>query len=331
MKIFGWAADNAACGYYRLRVPLDELSRRGHETLVHIAMPQTWRETADIIVGQRVCLPRPTVRWQKLAKEGRIALVYDIDDDLFHIDPGNRAGDLFNQPIIRDNIQRNIEVAHMVTVSTPELGETLKHLNPNIVVLPNSLDASLVAQIDQSTRQEGPGILLGWGGSATHSIDWLQVQAPLVEVMRRHPHARFRFLGTAYPDDLPRKRVEMVEWTEDFAVHYHNVSQFEIGIAPLADTRFNDAKSELKALEYAALGVPTIASASPAYRRFIVHDETGLLVEQPSQWRSHLTGLIRDPELRTHLRIMARKRAEEWMIQQRWQLWEDAYHALVRG
>jgi hypothetical protein len=43
--------------------------------------------------------------------------------------------------------------------------------------------------------------------------------------------------------------------------------QSHIGIAPIADNTFNDSKSELKWLEYTALGVPTVASDVGPYKR----------------------------------------------------------------
>ena len=40
---------------------------------------------------------------------------------------------------------------------------------------------------------------------------------------------------------------------------------YDFGLAPLVRGRFNDCKSGIKVLDYAALGLPTMASAVPAY------------------------------------------------------------------
>ena len=41
---------------------------------------------------------------------------------------------------------------------------------------------------------------------------------------------------------------------------------FDLGLAPLADTAFNRCKSDIKALDYAALGILPLVSDSSAYR-----------------------------------------------------------------
>ena len=45
------------------------------------------------------------------------------------------------------------------------------------------------------------------------------------------------------------------------------VAQLDTGIVPLQRSRFNEAKSNLKGLEYAALGVPFVASPTAEYER----------------------------------------------------------------
>ena len=68
MKVFGWAADNTGCGWYRVRMPLDELARRGHETLTDTTMPDEWLDSCDVLIGQRVCKAGPSKTWQRVAR-----------------------------------------------------------------------------------------------------------------------------------------------------------------------------------------------------------------------------------------------------------------------
>lgn len=96
MKVFGWAADQAGCGYYRLGLPLAALRALGREALVSTVLPDDWLD-ADVIVGQRVCLPAPSRTWQRLAADGR-RLVYEIDDDLFRVHPTNPGARVFTDP-----------------------------------------------------------------------------------------------------------------------------------------------------------------------------------------------------------------------------------------
>jgi glycosyltransferase involved in cell wall biosynthesis len=74
---------------------------------------------------------------------------------------------------------------------------------------------------------------------------------------------------------------------------------FDVGIVPLERSAFNDAKSNLKGLEFAACGIPFVASPSPEYQ-LICSQGAGVLAG-PFQWRQSLTTIAKDPDLRLHL------------------------------
>jgi hypothetical protein len=67
--------------------------------------------------------------------------------------------------------------------------------------------------------------------------------------------------------------------------------QFDVGVVPLADLPFNDAKSWLKGLEYAAAGVPFVASPAREYVRLYDTYGVGRLASQPADWVEQLRAL----------------------------------------
>jgi hypothetical protein len=78
--------------------------------------------------------------------------------------------------------------------------------------------------------------------------------------------------------------------------HYPSLFVFDVGIAPLSAVPFNQAKSAIKGLEYAAAGIPFVASPLDAYRA--LHAEgIGLLARKRRHWRPLLEQL-RDPTFR---------------------------------
>jgi glycosyltransferase involved in cell wall biosynthesis len=82
---------------------------------------------------------------------------------------------------------------------------------------------------------------------------------------------------------------------------------WHIGLAPLLDTPFNRCKSPIKALDYAALGLATLASDTPAYRGSIADGPAGQLVpNDPVAWHAALDWLIRDQALRRSFACQAR-------------------------
>ena len=61
-----------------------------------------------------------------------------------------------------------------------------------------------------------------------------------------------------------------------------SVAELGVGLVPLLDSAFNRAKSWLKGLEYAALGVPFVASPTPEYVK-LAGLGAGLLADDPFQ------------------------------------------------
>jgi glycosyltransferase involved in cell wall biosynthesis len=70
-----------------------------------------------------------------------------------------------------------------------------------------------------------------------------------------------------------------------------------VGLVPLLDSPFNRAKSWLKGIEYASLGVPFIASPLPEYRK-LAEMGAGVLADTPQEWYEALTHLLADRDHR---------------------------------
>lgn len=335
MRIHGWLADNAGCGWYRIKLPFDQLAIRGHSVTYSEILPN---ETLDVLVGQRVCNPGPTLTWQRLAREGNTFLVFEIDDDLFHIDPVNTvAYNFFSRPGIRENLINNIKVAHLVTASTANLAEVVKQYNPNVITLPNCIPESL---LDYPFPEPGHPIL-GWTGSATHAGDMEVMGKQLRRLLTQHPDIEVHLRGADFRQQLgvqfnsvtrvgragkwtdEDKRVTFSPWVpiED---HYNHLD-FTVGFIPLAHNTFNHSKSHIKALELMARGVPVVASNEPSYHRLIEHEITGILIDREHEWFRCLRELAYDQWMRDELRSKARQIAAHYTIEDHAIAWEKAY------
>jgi len=100
--------------------------------------------------------------------------------------------------------------------------------------------------------------------------------------------------------DIPYPR--FVRWLR------HRVT-WDFALAPLVANEFNEAKSAIKFLEYAALGVPGIFSDVGEYGSTIEHGETGLLVasDRLQDWEQAIFELASNPPLRERLATNARR------------------------
>ena len=337
LKVFYWPADvHSGCFMYRVDMPRRELLRLGHEVQASQTLGAWPREEADVIVGQRLCVTGPVSQWLILAQQKRRpALVYEVDDDLFNIDPDlNPAGAVFRQSNMRKNMIDALWAADLVTVSTEPLADLLRRYNPNVVVLPNCVDASVLTLPAPLRRgKDDDRVIYGWQGSPTHADDWETARPAVGDLLLAEERAHLKMLGTQYFDGLPlvdRGRLTFMPWTPDLDTHYKRVSRFDVALGPLAPTLFNRSKSALRAIECAALGVPIVVSDVPAYRGWVEQGVTGFLARNRQEWLGAMLTL-RDPAARLEMGAAARERAAAWTIQANPSKWIEAYRAAAAG
>lgn len=341
-KVFGWLADIQGCGYYRIMLPLCELARRGvADTAFDSRMLADYAtgsrpgqievhngDDPVIIIGQRVALEAPSETWQLLARYDRYRLVLDIDDDLFRTDPANaKAHEFFGDPAVRRRMAENLRVADMVTVSTDPLAEQMRQYNDNVVVIGNYVDAAVL----DYPRPTWDGLTIGWAGSSTHAGDFAAVSPWLREFYRSRPALRWHSFGHDYGPQTGATRRRFTRWrdiVEDQRAYCDSL-RWDIGIAPLADTPFNVCKSDLKAKEYMAAGIPAVYSHVAPYAATVRHGETGFLASKRGEWLDALNALADDPDLRERIGKQAQEQAQQFTIQGTGgQLWVDALGSL---
>jgi len=120
--------------------------------------------------------------------------------------------------------------------------------------------------------------------------------------------------------------VEALPWKEGYEVDV--ISRFDVGVYPLPDEEWVLGKSGLKALQYMASGVPTVATAIGTIFRIINNGENGFLVNNPDEWQEALSRLITDQELRKRI---GAKGAETVETQFSIHSTKDMYLSILRG
>ena len=323
-SVFGWAADQGGCGYYRIGLPLQELRGIGLQAEASTAMPEVVMSKADVIIGQRVCIPSASATWQKLCAAGK-NMVFEIDDDLWSVHPSNKiAYDFFNRDGNAERLAANCAAAKMVTVSTEELGEVVRKFNPNVKVIPNYINENLLTH----ERPRNDKLTIGWAGSATHSMDFGIAAGQLKTFFGRNKDVQMHFIGVNYSDMIGTEAI-FTDWSQEVETFQKGID-FDIGIAPLKNGTFNKSKSYIKALEYAALGIPIVASDAGPYRDFVQHGVTGYLVGKNDSWVKYLTMLTNDEAMREEMGANGRKQAAAYTIQDNFIQWLQAFVEVSR-
>lgn len=313
-RIFVIATDSAGCFHYRLRLPLLSLNRDAFAVYW-----QPWPmspQAGDIVIGQRIA--GDDQGWLDLCNTPGLSTIYDLDDNLLAIDPENTVPYQIYAPKV-EGTKANIAAATAVSVSTQTLAYIISSINSNVAVLPNCVEDSwLNDPVDQRN------LVVGWAGSMFHGQDFGGVSQQLQAFSAVTPGTGFHTIGADYFGSLPNKRVS--GWAALPSL-YQNLSSVTVGIAPLAPTPFNHCKSHIKVLEYAARGIPAVASNVGQYAEFIDHGINGFLMDRVDDLSGLLTKLV-DYDERKAMAEAAHATAAEYRISAQAQRWAQVYQGV---
>jgi len=297
------------CAYIRLLQPLDHPAIGGEMDVVLTDAATALRYRADVILTQRYAIEDEATAdaLVRHAQETSAALVYDMDDDLLNI-PITHADAAELRPKA-GTVRRLIKGASTVWVSTTSLAERVRPIQSEIRVVPNGLDERLwLYHAPPRDPPFGPVRAL-YMGTVTHESDFAIV-APALERLARDfaQHLRIDIIGVTARGELPTglNRVGVspngAQSYPGFVNWITSMPAWDIGLAPLDDTAFNQAKSNIKTFDYAALGLAVLASDMPVYRDSPAVREGGLLIgNDPESWYGAISRLVRDRAERERL------------------------------
>lgn len=145
-----------------------------------------------------------------------------------------------------------------------------------------------------------------------HARDLELVTPALVRILKNNPEVSFELFGPmqmpgVLADFGPRARsIAAVHGYDAFLDRFASL-EWAIGICPLQNTPFNQVKSDLKWVEYTAVGAAVVASAGLMYEACCAGG-CGLLAVDDESWEGALQQLIDDPGLRLSMVAKAQER-----------------------
>lgn len=260
------------------------------------------------------------------------AVVVEVDDDMWAMPDSNQAFHTFhpkgNPWRNWEHLRRACSLADLVTVTTPELANVLGGESDRVKILPNCVPAKYLAteaNVQEWNKLWGK-MIVGWSGSPhTHNRDLSVCRNGIVEAVRSSKASFLSFGSNLTPSILgfDNNEAAWLGWVP-FTKYPEVVAGFDVGVVPLADSRFNRCKSWLKGLEYAALGVPFVASPLPEYRTLAALG-AGDLAPTASRWRSQLKNLLVNHRYREERTAQGRIVAQDWMYERRAGDWVAAW------
>ncbi len=193
-------------------------------------------------------------------------LIFDMDsyvrnENLLGMDP-NTVKELLEGAAL---YRRALELCHNVIASTAQLGKRMQALGGgSAYVIENALDpeALRVAAEVQRRPDDGRVRIVYGSGTRTHDADFAIASKALLRLLVRYPNVDLMLVGDLNP---PQELIDFGERlyqlpSRPYTEYLELLAKSDIAIAPLCPGEFNDAKSNIKYLEAAVFGIPSVCS-----------------------------------------------------------------------
>lgn len=246
-------------------------------------------------------------------------VVYDIDDLIFDSDQIEKINFLkntdpkFKKSFIQktNDYLRIIKMSDLIITPTDFLSEYIENkYHIPTKVLHNHLDQNSLEQGKNIYKEKQKKVIqnqitIGYfPGTKTHQKDFETIDHTLQTLLQKYPFLKLKIVGD------PSLAVFFSKTKNQVIVHkkvpyqklmklYRNV---DINLAPSEiNNDFCEAKSELKYFFAGACGIPTIASATNAFKYAIKNDVNGYLCYKNEDWNKYLEELINKPNKRSSM------------------------------
>jgi hypothetical protein len=211
-------------------------------------------------------------------------------------------------------------MADRVTCTTPAL--LARYGFGHGVIIPNYVPESYT-KIEKEWHDPNR---VGWSGSiTTHPNDLQEMGAGIPEIVR--DGSEVYIVGTAVGFArrvglAPHHTINISGWVEieDYPAQ---MAEIDVGLVPLEPTAFNEAKSWLKGLEFAAVGVPFVASPTGPYTE-LASMGIGILQSSRKKWGKTLKAMIPDRE-ELGARFRDQVLRHDLVIERQWEQWLRAW------
>ena len=304
------------CTRYRVLNKAEQLRKHGFEVKVtnlsdfQLSMAQN----ASHIIIYRSPISPELLRLCHLAKDYGKPVFFDIDDLVFDtvytdqlsytqglnpVEKGNYDAGVRNYGYMLENCDGAI-------TSTNQLQEELKKYQSTVLLNRNLASDELISISSQFLKdysQVSDVVKIGYfSGSISHNENFELIKPAIKQLLKKYSNVQLHIVGIL---DIPKDMKpfgnqivthDYVDWDKLPAL----ISEVDINLAPLVDSIFNRAKSEIKWIEAALVKVPTVASKIGAFSDEVVDGETGLLATD-DEWFDKLESLVLSLELRQKL------------------------------
>ena len=240
---------------------------------------------------------------RKIARSG-VPIVFDFDDAIFvsYKSPSNGYLSYLKFPSKTAEICR---LSAHIMAGNEYLADFARRYNKNVTIVATTIDT------DKYLLREDPfepeTVTIGWSGSFS-TIQHLDTIRDVLQELAKTEKFLLRVIG-APVYKIDGVETEAMQWRSE--TELHDLAKIDIGTMPLPDENWSRGKCGLKALQYMALGIPTICSPVGVNSTIIKDGENGFLAGSTEEWIEKIKMLIHSAKLRRKIGVAGRETVEQ--------------------
>jgi glycosyltransferase involved in cell wall biosynthesis len=313
---------------YRVATPMIALQELGHEIVEYKQQRGKRLPIRDLAGCDLVQIHRPMLIDDeddciaRLRAAGCV-VSFDEDDDMGCLTPeieaivGTRSYETSQRDFAR--LLAHMDEADLVTTPSEALADRFEQAGARRIEV---IDNYLLDRFVGTSPRGHDGLVVGWHACREHLIDAEQtgIAAVLERILAAHPDVRVLTIGIDLQIDHERYEARA---NVPFDTLTQHLADFDVGLAPLADLAFSRARSNVKLREYAAAGVPWLASPIGPYEP-LGEAQGGRLVADGG-WYEAIERLVTHGRERRKLARRASQWGQRETISSMAHLWEEAF------
>ena len=228
-------------------------------------------------------------------------LIYDIEDNVL-MEKSSEVNPFIEFFKGTGKTKYLIKTADHIITSSPFLNDYCLGINKKkaCTYISSSIDTDRYLPVN--TYSNDRKVTIGWTGTFSSRL-YLDLLRNVFIVLQKRCDFRLRVIGN-FQYELPGIDLEVIQWTKEKEVE--DLQGIDIGVYPLVNDAWVLGKSGLKAIQYMAFGLPTVATNVGTTPRIIQQMENGWLVKTDDEWVQALATLVENPNLRRKLGTAAR-------------------------
>lgn len=255
-------------GEYRVNGPFRALSRAGLAQCDVIQMAQMFKTRVLMPVEVERAKPDTLVLQAAIDNTQMEALelyrdfnsdvlrVFTLDDLLTQV-PKQNSFFRYSYKDAKPRLRKALALCDRAIVSTAPLAELCRPMIDDVRLIPNRLERAVWGGV-QSRRKQGKKPRVGWAGAQQHKGDLALIVDAVKETANE---VEWIFFGMC-PDELRPYVSEFHDFLLSFYEYPAKLASLnlDLALAPLEVHAFNEAKSNLRLLEYGIMGWPVVCT-----------------------------------------------------------------------